>query len=129
MGAGRRITDHIDPLIEMRIQEVVADTRHRVLDEVATLATNQATAAIQATKEHGEVRTEIAGVRNEVEGLRRDLADLPELTSDVEALKLRGAADDARTAAIDKLRAQQRWTLTFVVAAVPVALLVAPHIH
>lgn len=117
----RRSTD-IDPAIENRIQEVVADTRHRLIQEITVLATAQATATLQATREHGEVRAEI-------QGLRRDLEVIPEMREDLETLKLRSAADDARTEAIDKLRIQQRWLLTFLVAAVPAAIVVAPHIH
>jgi sensor histidine kinase regulating citrate/malate metabolism len=96
-NSGRRSSDReIDPNVEMYVQEVVADTRHKLVNEITVLAASQADAKLQATKEHGEVRRDIQAVQAEVAGLRREIADLTPLRESVEALRRRDEIDDAR---------------------------------
>lgn len=96
-GSGRRASDHdVEPVVEMRIQEVVADTRHRLIQEITVLAASQADAKLLATREHGEVRADIQGLRTDVAALRQAVAELTPLRESVEALKHRDELEAAR---------------------------------
>jgi hypothetical protein len=118
---GRRDSDHIDPVIEMRIQKVVADTRHRLINEITTLAAAQAAAKLQATVEHGEVRSDIQAMHTEVGALRRDLEQVLPLRESVEALHRRDEIEDARAQTsreiLDELQKQRAQFRTFMVGA------------
>lgn len=127
-GAGRRASDwEVEPTVEMRIQEVVADTRHRLMNELTVLAAAQSDAALQATKEHGEVRGEIQAVRSEVAALRRDIEQVLPLRESVAELKHRDDVEDARSDAIDRLRVQQRNLAGLIIAGVPVIAWLVSH--
>jgi hypothetical protein len=106
---GRRDYDRqIDPLIEMYVEERLRETRHELRNDIATLATNQAASALQATKEHGEVRSEIQGVRNDVAALRRDLTDVLPLRDTVADLKHRDDMEEARQVTAVEVLAEVR---------------------
>jgi ribosome-associated translation inhibitor RaiA len=130
-SSGRREYDgdHVDPVTRNYVEDRLRETRHEFRNDIAALAAAQAAAALQQTKEHGEVRAEISHVINEVAGVRRDLAVVLPLPETVAQLKHRDDLEEARTEAIDKLRRQQRWFAAFIVGAVPAAAIIAPHIH
>jgi hypothetical protein len=119
-NAGRRAADReIDPIVEMYVQEVVRETRHELRNELAALAATQATSALQATKEHGEVRADIQGVRADVAALRREVAELTPLRDSVDALRHRDEIDDARAetsrALLDEVRKQRTQFRNFMI--------------
>lgn len=94
-SAGRRQYDgDLDPIIENRVQEVVRDTRHELRSDIAALAAQQASAALQATREHGEVQAQIQSLAQTVQELRSDLEELPSMRKDIDHLMTRDAVLD-----------------------------------
>lgn len=122
-------SDHVDPATRNFVEERLRETRHEFRNEVEALRLAITNSALQQTREHGEVRSEIQGIASEVAAVRRDLAVVLPLPETVAQLAKRDEIEEARTEAIDKLRFQQRWVAMFLVAAVPAAIVVAPHIN
>jgi glutaminase len=113
-SAGRRATD-IDAHVELRLQEVVGDTRHAMREDLQILGQTVATAQILATKEHGEVSAKL-------DHLAAIVAPLPDK---VAALERSEAVDAARQQAtnelLDAVRGQRRDSRNFMVTVVVAA--------
>lgn len=99
------------------VAEVLRETRHKFYDQLAAIGAKVELAAITATSEHARV------------GAKLDQLLDARLESRVAALEKAAIGEQAAAEAVDKLRRQQRWFAGFLVGAVPVALLLAPHIH
>lgn len=113
---GRRSGD-IDPAVQLYVQDALTDTRHALRNDIQALGTKVELFSAQSTKEHAEVKAALAQLI------------AANLEPRVAALERKDAEESAAAAAVDRLRRQQRWFATFLVAAVPVALIAAPHIH
>lgn len=86
------VSDATKVFVEQRLRE----TRHELRNDIQALAVAHADAALQATREHGEVRSEIQAVRNEVAGLRHDLAEVLPLRETVAGLQRDDELEEAR---------------------------------
>lgn len=112
----RRVAD-VDPAVQLFVQQELQETRHVLRADLAALGVKVELATATSTKEHAEVKAALGQIM------------AANLEPRVAALERKDVEDSAAAAAVDKLRRQQRWFAGFFVAAVPVALLVAPHIH
>lgn len=117
-GAGRRAYDrNIDPMVEVVIDQRIADSRHFLRSEftaalisltnkITELAGTVAAGNLQSTREHAENKACI-------EELRRDIAELKPLGARVTALERHDDVDTARDEEREKLQAtledQSRW--------------------
>jgi hypothetical protein len=101
-------SDHVDPATRNFVEDRLRETRHDFRNEVAALAAAQAAAALQQTKEHGEVRGAIGDLVNKVEAVARDLSEVLPLRESVEALKRRDEIDDARAEVQEQLLVEVR---------------------
>lgn len=117
-----RRSHDVDAAVQLFVQDTVADTRHALRNDIAALGTKVETAALLSTREHAEVKATLDQLLAAVEMLRK-------LEPRVTALEQKDAAESAAADAVDRLRRQQRWFAGFLVAAVPVALVIAPHVH
>jgi len=109
-NAGRREYDgeHVDPATKNYVEDRLRETRHEFRNEVEALRLAITNAALQQTKEHGEVRSEIQGIASEVAAVRRDLAIVLPLPETVAQLAKRDEIDDARAEVQKELLAEVR---------------------
>lgn len=107
----------VDAATQLFVKEEVADTRHKLSGDIAALGTRIELLVQTSTREHAEVKA----------GLNVILT--ANFEARIAALERKDAEESAAAAAVDRLRRQQRWFAGFFVAVVPVAVLVAPHVH
>jgi hypothetical protein len=115
----RRALD-VDPAVQLFVRDEVAETRHKLINEIAALGTKVDLFMAQSTKEHAEVAGKLDRLTDDVAGLKQQQSLLgPE----VAALKLADATAEAQAVAAERLRAQSRqqfrWLVGLIVAAVP----------
>lgn len=113
---GRRATD-VEPAVQLFVQQELAETRHALRADIAALGTKVELLVQTSTREHAEVKAALT------------LILAANLEPRVAALEKKDAEESAAAEAVAKLGRQQRWIAGFAISAIPVALLLAPHIH
>lgn len=112
----RRVLD-VDPATQLFVKNEVADTRHKLSGDIAALGTKVELLVQTSTREHAEVKA----------GLNVILT--ANFEARIAALERKDVEESAAASAVDRLRLQLRWFATFIVAAVPTAIVIAPHVH
>lgn len=97
---GRRSLD-VDPATQLFVRDEVAETRHKLLNELSALGTRLELFAAQSTAEHGEVKAKL-------DRLSDDVAELKPLAQKVAALQLADATAEASAVTAERMRTQLR---------------------
>jgi hypothetical protein len=125
-NAGRRSYDReIDPIIETYVEKRLTTTRHDLRGEFTVamqaiektlldIRREQAEARVTATREHAEVRADIAD-------LRHCVAPLPDLLASVDVLEQHDTIGTTRQQDRDRMLVALRWWATAVIAAIGTA--------
>lgn len=124
--AGRRAYDHdLDPVVETYVQKELTRTRHGLRGEftiamqaietrLIEIQKQQVESSLTATREHADVRADIAELRHCIE-------PIPALVEKVDELDEHDTIDTTRQQDRDQLRVALRWWAMAVIAAIGTA--------
>jgi hypothetical protein len=113
------VSEHegVSDATKVYVIESLRETRHAIYAEIAALGTKVELAKEIATREHAQVDAKLDQLLN------------AQLEPRVTALEKKAIGEQAAATAVDKLRVQQRWFAGFLVAAFPVAFVLADRFH
>lgn len=104
----RRVAD-VEPAVQLFVQQELAETRHALRADIATLGTKVELLVQTSTREHAEVKAALG------------LILAANLEPRIAALERKDVEESAAAAAVDKLGRRIRWAATFIVGAVGAA--------
>jgi hypothetical protein len=98
--------DTVLPVVMLKVEERLREDRHVFRNELASIAAKQEVAQAQASREHAEVRADIARLQNSVAPIPR----LADKVAELDRHDIAGqASESARDAILTKLDANRRW--------------------